>query len=467
MTTLRLRHGWLLTALLVASLGAASGCGSNAGPSRDAGTTDGDTPDGGTQDTGVVDAGLDSDNDGVPDDQEVIDGTDPNDPDSDDDGLDDGDEDNLGTDPNDSDSDDDGLLDGDEVELGTDPNVPDNACGEASSMSTLVRRPVDVIIVIDNSSSMDQEIAGVVSNISESFADILDTSAIDYRIILISSHGPPDVDPSGPADDLICITAPLSTTDCNPAPAQPGNTERFRHYSAAIDSEDSLARVLATFAVADEFNLAPTGWGAWLRPDAQRVFLEITDDTSNITANAFRTGLYALPGTPFGTSEAPNFVFHSIIGVVEKTDPTEAYAPNEPLVTAECSTAADLDNRYQTLSIDSGGLRFPVCQTASYDAVFERIAEGVVIGSQVECTFPSPTAAMNTVLDFTRVVVTYLPGVGANETLTRVANEAACVDGAFFVDGETVELCPATCDRIKLDPAAEVEVDVACEFDFG
>ena len=92
MTTLRLRHGWLLTALLVASLGAASGCGSNAGPSRDAGATDGDTPDGGTQDTGVVDAGLDSDNDGVPDDQEVIDGTDPNDPDSDDDGLDDGDE---------------------------------------------------------------------------------------------------------------------------------------------------------------------------------------------------------------------------------------------------------------------------------------------------------------------------------------------------------------------------------------
>lgn len=30
-----------------------------------------------------------------------------------------------------------------------------------------------------------------------------------------------------------------------------------------------------------------------------------------------------------------------------------------------------------------------------------------------------------------------------------------------------MELCPATCDRIKLDPAAEVKVDVACEFDFG
>ncbi|MFW6202456.1 MAG: TolB family protein, partial [Gemmatimonadota bacterium] len=41
----------------------------------------------------------DSDGDGVPDEQEELDGTDPEDPDSDDDGLTDGEEDDLGTDP--------------------------------------------------------------------------------------------------------------------------------------------------------------------------------------------------------------------------------------------------------------------------------------------------------------------------------------------------------------------------------
>jgi len=70
---------------------------------------------------------VDSDNDGLNDDEEVLAGTDPLDDDSDDDGLTDGHEVNiLATDPLDADSDDDGLTDGREVnETGTDPNNPD------------------------------------------------------------------------------------------------------------------------------------------------------------------------------------------------------------------------------------------------------------------------------------------------------------------------------------------------------
>ncbi len=69
----------------------------------------------------------DSDDDGLPDGQEIAIGTDPNNPDTDGDGLSDGDEVNVhGTDPLDSDSDDDGLSDGDEVNVhGTDPLDPD------------------------------------------------------------------------------------------------------------------------------------------------------------------------------------------------------------------------------------------------------------------------------------------------------------------------------------------------------
>ena len=67
----------------------------------------------------------DSDGDGVSDDDERENGTDPNDPDTDDDGVDDGDERDNGTDPNDPDTDDDGVDDGDERDNGTDPNDPD------------------------------------------------------------------------------------------------------------------------------------------------------------------------------------------------------------------------------------------------------------------------------------------------------------------------------------------------------
>lgn len=69
---------------------------------------------------------ADSDGDGLPDDWELANGLDPNDPadaleDQDGDGLSALDEYQLGTDPRNPDTDDDGLLDGEEVTLGTDP----------------------------------------------------------------------------------------------------------------------------------------------------------------------------------------------------------------------------------------------------------------------------------------------------------------------------------------------------------
>ena len=76
---------------------------------------------------GTVAEAIDSDGDGLSDDEEATLGTDPNNADSDGDGLSDGAEVNThGTDPNNPDSDGDGLSDGEEVNTyGTDPLVAD------------------------------------------------------------------------------------------------------------------------------------------------------------------------------------------------------------------------------------------------------------------------------------------------------------------------------------------------------
>ncbi|WP_434391358.1 hypothetical protein [Melittangium boletus] len=74
--------------------------------------------------TVTIAAIRDSDGDGVPDDEEIALGTDPNNPDTDGDGLSDGDELILGTDPLHPDTDGDGFGDGLEVEAGSNPLDP-------------------------------------------------------------------------------------------------------------------------------------------------------------------------------------------------------------------------------------------------------------------------------------------------------------------------------------------------------
>ncbi len=69
---------------------------------------------------------VDTDGDGITDEDEIAWGSDPNNVDSDGDGLDDGTEWDLGTDPNSDDSDGDGYLDGWEVDEGTDPANADS-----------------------------------------------------------------------------------------------------------------------------------------------------------------------------------------------------------------------------------------------------------------------------------------------------------------------------------------------------
>jgi len=336
----------------------------------------------------------------------------------------------------------------------------DAACGDVRAAATLTKAPVDIVMVVDNSGSMTLEIQSVQNNINQSFAAILAASGLDYRVILVSKHG------SATADQSICINAPLAgNASCNPVPANPTNSARFFHYSEEIASTNSLSLVLSTYNKADALGLAPTGWQAWLRPNAFKTFIEITDDNQGTayTAQSFDTALLKLSATNFGTAAKRNYLFHSIVGVLENNPATKAYAPTDPIVTTKCTSAVNTGAVYQNLSVLTGGLRFPVCQTASYDAVFKAVAQGVVTGATLACDFDVPAPPPGKQFVLTTAELAYTPGDGsAVQNFKQVADQTQCAPNSFYISNSRVYLCPAACTTVQTDTKAKIELLLDC-----
>lgn len=335
------------------------------------------------------------------------------------------------------------------------------ACLAVRSDAGVTRRPADIIVMVDNSASMTAAITAVQRNINENFASLLQRSGLDYRLILIAKHGTATVDQS------ICISPPLSQNEtCSPPPPRPKNGPRFFHYDTRIDSTNALQRLLATYNQADPSGQAPGGWSEWVREGTSKTVILISDDNASLAAATFESRLLALLPARFGTAEVRGYVIHSIVGLLEKTPPTAPYLPAEALQLARCQAAGGAvtaGQEYQKLSISSGGLRFPICQHQSFDAVFQSVASGVLSASPVSCDFPVPAPPAGQQIDLATVVVEYTPtGAATPQRLSQVKAPAACAPGRFYVESDRIRLCPAACATVQSDGGARLEVLFDC-----
>lgn len=349
----------------------------------------------------------------------------------------------------------------------------DDACVINTAAAQFVEQPVDVILMLDNSGSMADELQAVEANINVNFASILASSGVDYRVILLSRHRREARDQSEEASTSICVTTPLSALgDCTAAP-EPVFSDRFFQYSTKLESTDSfdvmLDTYLAPFDDEDQFDRAPSGWSAWLRPGAKKVFLELTDDNEDMTVAELLGQLTTMAPEHFGSDAAnPSFVFHSIVGIAEKTPATEAYLPSEPVQMGVCQgNANQVENAgptYQELSRLTGGLRFPLCEFNAYDVVFRTIAEDVVQTSAIACDFAIPPAPQGETLDLANVAIQYTPGDGSPALqFGQAPSASACQPNAFYIANERLNLCADACTAIRRDPRANVSVLFTCE----
>jgi hypothetical protein len=338
----------------------------------------------------------------------------------------------------------------------------EGSCAPASVALEPRSQPVDVIIAVDNSASMEDEARAVEASLNVNFAAILNQSQVDYRVILVSEHRERSLQ-----DTAICILEPLSALAECPS-EQPAPSERFFQYSTEVGSSNSFEVLLESFngERQDDFDLAPSGWSEWLRPEADKVFIEITDDDENTTAIEFASALTNVGPEQFGADPSQlGFVWHSIVGLAERAIATDPYVPSDPIEDRECEgDVSNAGTTYQELSRLTGGLRFPICALETYGAVFERVANDLVRSSQSACDFAIPAPPPGRALALDELAVGYRPSAGGEARwFGQVKDPLDCRPDAFLLDATGVHLCAAACDEVRANAQANVEGVFTCQ----
>ncbi|MFO0571768.1 MAG: hypothetical protein U0263_39450 [Polyangiaceae bacterium] len=391
-----------------------------------------------------------------------------------------------------------------------DGNVnPDAACDLQTYQATITKQPMDIIFVVDNSCSMSNEAVAIQNNINVNFAQIIAQSGIDFRVILIGEHGP------AASDQSICIGPPLGGAPCTSVTANtpPSNNPPvfYQYDHDDVESWDSFCKMNDWYKKPDRYNLAPGGWSEWLRKEAFKTFVEVTDDQVNCASPAppstyypscstpgspgcftdgnsaasgqtaaqqFDTELLAMDPVQFGTKQARNYVWHSVVGIAKNAaNPTGVYEPTDPITTSECTTAVAPGTGYQALSILTGGLRYPVCEGVGFDVLFKKIAEGVIQGAKIQCDFPMPAPPAGKELDPKTIQIQYTPsGGGSPQKFSQVPDASQCTAGAFYLSGDldastdggdgggaSLVLCPQTCTQVQSDNQANIQILALCK----
>ncbi|MBW2455176.1 MAG: hypothetical protein JRI68_11730 [Deltaproteobacteria bacterium] len=341
--------------------------------------------------------------------------------------------------------------------------------------------PADVVMVIDNSSSMVPHLDAFEQNVNVYFAQAIAVSDVDWRIILVTDHGA--------GAQQVCVGSPLGTGNCSGAPGEVAN--QFYHYDVPIADHDAACVLLDTLlgpsggGQADQHGMYPNGWGGVLREEAVKILVVLSDDGTACSWNgnqlddqdqvsagqavalSFDQLLLQQAPSHFGTSADRNYVFHAVVGMPTKQTPAEPYEAFEPVIGGTCPTAAAPGTGHQWGAVGTEGLRFPICQAAgpTYDLVFGRLAEEIVENATLPCHIRIPEPPPGETLDWNILTLLFsLGGSSPSEEFTQVPSLAACGtdDDKFYIEDGLMKLCPEACNRLKAFPGSTLSVKIPC-----
>lgn len=336
-------------------------------------------------------------------------------------------------------------------------------CAAISQTATNQLQPADVVWAIDNSGSMREEMEFVRTNMN-SFSQQISQSGIDVHIVLLSDVLDADAASTptpvagmgggGPGGgggrrrNGLCIDMPLGSGSC-PEDSKPPS---YLHVPRNVGSQNALDIIVMSYPE----------WKAQMRPNATKSFVVITDDDALQKVDPL--GLFGPTMVPTAAERSASFV-----SMVKALDPTgfAAFKAHAIYSFSMCPQAAAIGTVYSELVKTTGGLAGDLCQQ-DFKPVFDELARGIVQGSHLACEWVIPAVPAGTSFEVDKVNVQYATvATSAPQTVFHVDAASQCpAQGGWYYDDNAkpgrISVCPATCDAIKNDSSAKVDILFGC-----
>ncbi len=320
------------------------------------------------------------------------------------------------------------------LDLGDGPSMGDSGgeCDALVESAEVQPVPQDILIFVDNSTSMAAE-AGFVQEQLNAFSQQITDANVDARIMLFSSY--PGF------GNGICIEPPLGSGGC---PANDHNPPNYLHFDGIMES------AVFTYLLDRYPEYQPH-----LREGADTHIVAVADFDAGIEVADFLQQWGQLsPAAP------DDFVFHGII------------APEDPGVACQmgtscCEFADQRCARFQEIIAMTGGVEGNICDQ-EFQPIFDALAEQVVGDAELPCTFTLPLDAAGASFDQNEVNVEFDDGAGGVLELGRVDDASGCagVSGGWYYDDPVepteILLCPQTCEAIQGFETASIAVLFGC-----
>ncbi|MBI2394526.1 MAG: hypothetical protein HYV09_33460 [Deltaproteobacteria bacterium] len=354
------------------------------------------------------------------------------------------------------------------------PLDPDAACATATEVAKTELLPVDIIWMVDNSSSMEPAVTELKAGLN-AFAALIGGKSLDYKVIMLALRSKTSpITISGSIRWPVCIPPPLAGDDnC-------GNGPRFFHAAVDVKSTQPLEQFIGTLDQTEGYKAGQERgsepWKAQLRPTATRTIVLVTDHDSRFSATDFET--FAGGKNPFNSLTLPpgilhpsragmfaGYVFAALYGYGSETDPSVMCMYPDGRYPPASGTV------YTTLVKKTGGPRAKLCDgKAAWGPFFDAVASAVTKTAKLSCEVTIPLPSTGT-LDPTKVNV-HIEGASGTTLVPKVSGAAACGSGpGWYYDDDfapkKIFLCPASCDlansAVGVDKPGKISLQFGCK----